>query len=145
MYIAIRNHICYFRLRIPNDLQSSFGYKEIKRSLGTCDYKKATTTALALAQRMKDLIKMVRQEPTLDEHTIKRLVDKHIEATLEWIDEEPLTRKTPISVEDLQERSEQIDEFRLSYKKALTTGDFAKVSRIADTLLMEEGLSPATT
>ena len=134
-HLKIINHNYYFRLCIPQDLQTIFGCCEIKRSLATSDYKRANIIASTLAHRLKDIITMARTKPsTLDSDQIRSLVDTHIKKVMESLEHRSLTRP-PTTIAQAKEEAMHISEMQGDYEEALATRSWHVVDHLVDNLL----------
>jgi integrase len=141
-YLVLNQSGYYFRIVVPVDLRSMIGMREIKRSLKTGVLGLAKEKARLLAGKIQRLYRALREDrmSQLDQKKIQELVHAHVKETLEWIENEPLTRDKPISLEEAHAHADIISGMAQELHKSLVKGDFKQVSHIADRLLKDENL-----
>lgn len=141
-YLVLNQSGYYFRIIVPIDLRSMIGMREIKKSLKTGVLGLAKEKARLLAGQIQKLYRSLREGKMsqLDQKKIQELVHTHVRETLEWIEDEPLTRERPISLEEAHAHADIISGMAQELHESLVKGDFKQVSHIADRLLKDENL-----
>lgn len=86
----------YLRWRIPAYLQSMLGKKEIKKSLGTCNFEEASLLIQSLQENIYETIdKIDDMNFVLDEKSIDRLISKSMDDNLRKAKRELLASPPP--------------------------------------------------
>ncbi len=138
-YLVLNQSGYCFRIVVPFDLRELVGLREIRRSLRTGTLGLAKEKARLLAGKIQRLYRALRADNIMDQKKIQKLVNGYVKETLEWIEDEPLTRERPISLEEAHGFADIIADQAIELKEALVKGDFMQVSHIADRLLKEDG------
>ncbi|AOY60559.1 site-specific integrase [Desulfococcus multivorans] len=142
-YLVRNRHSYCFRYRIPADLQSIIGRKEIRYSLRTGRIGVAKVMAQELALKIRRLVRELRRKERvhMDKIQINRLIAGWIRDTLA---EEEATRtltERPLNEDFLDERYEALDSVQTLHREAL--GKLQHVQAMehrVDLILKEHGI-----
>ena len=143
-YLAQNQYGYCFRMRVPHDLQSCVGKKELKRSLETGYLPQARSRAMILGGQYKQLFRWVRLQTIMGKMTeqeIQELLDLFVEflgdADLYGIQGMTAdSRRFP--PEDLRDNINKAKDAALHYKQAAVSGDYSggiRVDGVVDELL----------
>lgn len=127
MYLQLRGSTYYFRFNIPPQYRHVLGWS-ITRSLCSCPVI-SDTVAKTLGRNLRKIM-----SHSLDDTTIKQLIDKYISRTLKTIDRYINTREA-VSMEAAQAGIEVIQLQQTEHEEALFKRSYKGVDRIVDDLL----------
>jgi hypothetical protein len=129
----------YFRTRIPFDLRLWFnGQEDFKRSLKTKSLTQARRLLKVWNYRTEETFTLMRSG-MLTQEQIKKLVDNFKHKTLAELEDNRIEAPV-ISLDNLDEQMDILQEHVSDYREALATNDYKRVSSLTDTLIEDNGL-----
>ena len=146
-----RNQYGYcFRMRVPHDLQSCVGRKELKRSLETGYLPQARSKAMIFGGQYKQLFRWVRYQHTMGKMTeqeIQEVVDLFVEyiGDADISGERAILDSRAFPPEQLRDKINKARDAVLHYTQAADTGDYSggiRVDLVVDDLLQHTVKNP---
>lgn len=151
MFVIQTKYGYYFRYRIPSDLTHQVGLKEIRRSLRTGRRKQALTMAYDIGNKVKRLMRTVRQtlanekghiSMNLSAHKIQQLIDTFVRQSLKEEEEERIRPTKHFTEEQLDDKYQGYSWVQPDYREALALGRHVEtMEHSADILLEEQGIT----
>lgn len=136
-YLLHTRYGYYFRLRVPSDLVTILGCKQIKISVMTGRAKTARRRAVKLAACALDLFRLVRQGKQMEIEDIKKVLRQQIRDALKINSVIEATNTTPVDVDVyIGYLVLEMDRFR----RQLDENDFSEVREAVLDLIQRDGM-----
>jgi integrase len=146
LYLVQRGEILHFRMRVPKDIKEHLKMTEINISLKTSRLKKAEKKAQHLAWELSIFFKDIRRGKyramkELSKDEIRVLVNQWLKDNLDNDERErATTRKTGITLGDIERQSEVWSSLKQDSWEALTLSDHRRMKFHAQELLKEQNI-----
>ncbi len=145
-YLLKTPYSWYFRMKVPIDLQSRIGKKELKCSLKTGYLSDAKYKARFIGGQVQKLFKQIRSKKVgsdmtkLDTVKINKIIKTFIRDFLDEEEEMRINRERPYTDEDLDHRAEFLGLHQSDLKESLAKCDYRPASKHADDCIEQHRL-----